>query len=59
MLIRKSDATLNVKESNVTNADASFFEMFGIDLLYGDVRKALTEPNTLILTKPLLKSILE
>lgn len=51
MLIRKSDETQNVKESNTTNVDASFFKMFGIELLYGDVKTALSAPNTIVLTK--------
>ena len=50
-LIRKSDVTENTKESNATFVDASFFEMFGLDLLVGDISTALTEPNTLVLTK--------
>ena len=28
-----------------------FFDMFGIELLYGDAETALTKTNTLILTK--------
>jgi putative ABC transport system permease protein len=51
MLIKKSDADLNVKESNATFVDDTFFKMFGFDLLYGDKETALKEPNTLILTK--------
>jgi len=51
MLIRKNDAVLNVKENSTTNVDATFFDMFGIDLLYGDVKTALNEPNSLILTR--------
>ena len=51
LLIRKSDATVNVKETTTTNVDATFFDMFGLDLLYGDSKTALNEPNTLILTK--------
>ena len=50
-LIRKSDTDLNVKESQTTYVDESFFEMFGLDLLYGDEKTALKEANTLILTK--------
>ena len=49
--IRKSDATLNVKETNTTRVDPTFFDMFGLDLLVGDPNTALNEPNTLILTK--------
>lgn len=51
LLIRKSDATLNVKENITSYVDATFFDMFGLELLYGDSKTALNEPNTLILTK--------
>ncbi|WP_339708036.1 ABC transporter permease [uncultured Kriegella sp.] len=51
LLIRKPEAEANTKESNVAFADSTFFKMFGIDLLVGDVTSALTEPNTLVLTK--------
>ncbi len=51
MFIRKSDTELNVKEVGFTYVDATFFEMFGLDLLVGDPETALKEPNTLILTK--------
>ena len=51
MLIRKSDAEENVKEFEGTFVDDTFFEMFGFELLYGDVNTALKEANTLILTK--------
>ncbi len=51
MFLRKNNTSLNVKENGVTYVDSTFFNMFGIDLLYGDSKTALTEPNTLILTK--------
>lgn len=51
LLLRKNDADLNVKENNTTHVDASFFDMFGIELLYGDKATALKEPNTLVLTR--------
>jgi putative ABC transport system permease protein len=50
-LIRKTDTETNTKELNVTFADSTFFDFFGIELLVGDVKTALSEPNTLILTK--------
>ncbi len=50
-LIRKTDTETNTKELNVTFADSTFFDFFGIELLVGDAKTALTEPNTLILTK--------
>ncbi|MBM1106516.1 ABC transporter permease [Aurantibacter crassamenti] len=51
MLIRKSDVTDNVKESNATFVDDTFFTMFDLSLLHGDVKTALKEPNTMVLTK--------
>ena len=51
MLIKKTDAALNVKELQTTFVDSSFFEMFGLELLEGDTKTALTNPNSLILTK--------
>ena len=50
-LIRRSDKTQNTKEDNSTFVDDSFFDMFGIGLLEGDKIKALSEPNTLVMTK--------
>ncbi len=51
LLVRKLDTEANIKEQRTTYVDASFFEMFGINLLTGDSNTALKEPNTLILTK--------
>ena len=51
MLIRKSDAKNNIKELQTTFADSTFFGFFGIKLLAGDINTALTQPNTLVLTK--------
>ena len=50
-LIRKAEGDVNVKEFKTTFVDPTFFEMFGLDLLVGDVKTALNEPNTLILSK--------
>ncbi|GAB5474526.1 MAG: ABC transporter permease [Maribacter sp.] len=51
MLIRRSDTENNTKELNTAFADASFFKMFGIELLAGDEATALESPNTLVLTR--------
>lgn len=51
MLIKKTDAALNVKELQTTFVDSSFFEMFSLELLEGDTKTALRNPNSLILTK--------
>ncbi|WP_337251747.1 ABC transporter permease [Maribacter halichondriae] len=50
-LIRKTGTKNNTKELRVTFVDSTFFDMFGIDLIVGDPKTALTEPNTLVLTK--------
>ena len=51
MLLKKSGTEANTKELHATFVDSTFFEFFGIDLLVGDVETALTQPNTLVLTK--------
>ncbi len=51
MLLKKSDAQPNSKELRATFVDSTFFDFFGIKLLVGDTKSALTQPNTLVLTK--------
>lgn len=51
LLLKKNTTSLNVKELQTTFVDSTFFDMFGLDLLYGNPKTALKEPNTLILTK--------
>ncbi|MGK7394528.1 MAG: ABC transporter permease [Candidatus Cyclobacteriaceae bacterium M3_2C_046] len=41
----------SVKEKKVIRADSSFFDVFSFDLLQGNPRQALKEPNSLVLTK--------
>ncbi|WP_335965103.1 ABC transporter permease [Galbibacter sp. PAP.153] len=55
MLLKKTGSVINVKETHATYVDSTFFNMFGIDLLVGDPKTALKEPNTLILTKTAAK----
>lgn len=50
-LLRKSGTATNTKELRVAFADSTFIEFFGLKLLVGDTKTALTEPNTLVLTK--------
>ncbi|MEM1259006.1 MAG: ABC transporter permease [Bacteroidota bacterium] len=51
LLLRKEAVTANVKEEQTAFADSTFFKMFGIPLLDGDLKTALKEPNTLVLTR--------
>jgi putative ABC transport system permease protein len=50
-LLRKSGTATNTKELHAAFADSTFFDFFGLKLLVGDTKTALTEPNTLVLTK--------
>ncbi|MCF8226438.1 MAG: ABC transporter permease [Bacteroidales bacterium] len=38
-------------EDNVILADSSFFDIFSIDLLYGDRENVLREPNSVVITR--------
>ncbi|WP_273568253.1 ABC transporter permease [Maribacter halichondriae] len=50
-LIRKSGTEANIKEPQVTFVDSTFLDMFGLELLVGDIKTALKEPNTLVMTR--------
>ena len=39
------------REDNIIGADSTFFELFDLPLLLGQAEKALTDPNSLILTE--------
>ncbi|NAY93331.1 FtsX-like permease family protein [Muricauda sp. JGD-17] len=51
MLLKKSGTVANTKELRATFVDSTFFDFFGVKLLFGDTKTALTQPNTLVLTK--------
>ena len=51
LLLRKTGTETNAKELQVSFVDSTFFDFFGIKLLVGDKKSALTQPNTLVLTK--------
>lgn len=51
ILLKAADAEQNVKEDYVVGADSTFFEMFGLKLLYGNAQTALEKPNSIVLTK--------
>lgn len=55
--MRKPNTTLNVKETHAIGADSLFLTLFGLDLLEGDTKTSLKEPNTLILTKSAAKRL--
>tara|TARA_R110001599_G_scaffold109575_1_gene273141 strand:- start:1489 stop:4167 length:2679 start_codon:yes stop_codon:yes gene_type:complete len=51
ILLKEVNAEQNVKEDYVAGADSTFFEMFGLKLLYGNAKNALEKPNSIVLTK--------
>jgi len=41
----------NFREGSVAYADSSFFKVFTVPFLYGDPSNALTEPNTIVISR--------
>jgi putative ABC transport system permease protein len=42
---------VGIKENRVVFADSTFFQIFSVSLILGDPRTALSEPNTLVLSR--------
>lgn len=42
-------------EDKIFHADSNFFDFFGYQLLHGDARSALSDPNTVVLTENIAK----
>ncbi len=49
-VIRRPDQATGQRETRVVFADSSFFTVFPLPVLAGDVNSALSEPNTVVLT---------
>ena len=49
--VRKTDSEGNTKELFATYADSTFFDFFGINLLVGNPKTALTGTNSLVLSR--------
>lgn len=50
-LVRRTNATENLKEDLVVYADSTFFKVFSSKLIAGDAGKALSEPNTMVISE--------
>jgi len=50
-LVRRTGATENLQEAQVAYADSTFFKVFQIPLLEGDIKRILTEPNTMVISE--------
>ena len=52
-LVKKGNEFIN--EQFVTHADSTFFNVFSLPAISGDTRKALNEPNTVVITESTAK----
>jgi putative ABC transport system permease protein len=50
-LVRRTGSTENLKEELVAFADSTFFKVFSTPLIAGDSKKALSEPNTMVISQ--------
>ncbi len=48
---REGDSQQNIREEQVLYCDSSFFEVFPVPLLEGNVQSCLSQPNTLVLSR--------
>lgn len=51
VLVKKEGADINAKIDKVTAVDDTFFDMFGLELLAGNKKSALTKPNSLVINR--------
>ncbi len=56
-LIKVKGTTQNYKESDVTYADANFFQFFNFPLLKGDPETVLERPNTIAISEKVAKKV--
>lgn len=50
-LVKRESGTDNIKENDVVWTDSTFFKVFPVPVLQGDASKALTEPNSIAISK--------
>jgi putative ABC transport system permease protein len=56
-LVKKGNE--NIQEGNVGQADSTFFDVFTLPMIYGNPKKALTEPNSIVVTESVAKKYFE
>ena len=54
-LVKRKDETTNIREDNITFADSTLFEVFTLPLVAGDPKRALAEPNTVVISESAAK----
>jgi len=50
-LVKKEGGTTSFKEHNVNRTDSTFFKVFSVPVLEGDANSALSEPNSVAISK--------
>ena len=50
-LVKRQETDENIKENDVVWTDSTFFKVFSIPVLQGDASKALTDPNSIAISK--------
>lgn len=48
---RDGEAQQNIREENVLTVDSSFFTLFPLEMVEGDPKRCLTEPNTVAISR--------
>ncbi|GAB2586918.1 ABC transporter permease [Spirosoma areae] len=54
-LVRKTGDPTNLREDNITFADSTLFDVFTLPLVAGDPKRALAEPNTVVISESAAK----
>lgn len=54
-LVKQAGAATNLRENNITFADSTLFDVFTLPLVSGDPKRALTSPNTVVISESAAK----
>ncbi|MCK8492689.1 ABC transporter permease [Spirosoma sp. RP8] len=54
-LVKRAGSPTNLREDNITFADSTLFAVFTLPLLTGDPKRALAEPNTVVISESAAK----
>ncbi|QMW03182.1 ABC transporter permease [Spirosoma foliorum] len=53
--VKRAGETTNLREDNITFADSTLFDVFTLPLVSGDPKRALAEPNTVVISESAAK----
>ena len=54
-LVKRAGSTNSLREDNITFADSTLFDVFTLPLVAGDPKRALTSPNTVVISESAAK----